>query len=70
MARTIYDRPTRALLKEMVEDLGLRPGQVFTTSRALQWFEAKYPPMATSNSPTYGQSNSSMQDERIMRHRR
>ena len=28
------------------------------------------PPMATSNSPTYGQSNSSMQDERIMRHRR
>ena len=27
-------------------------------------------PMATSNSPTYGQSNSSMQDERIMRHRR
>ena len=43
MARTIYDRPTRALLKEMVADLGLRPGQVFTTSRALQWFEAKYP---------------------------
>ena len=29
-----------------------------------------YTPMATSNSPTYGQSNSSMQDERIMRHRR
>ena len=27
-------------------------------------------PMATSNSPTYGQSNSSMQDGRIMRHRR
>lgn len=33
MARTIYDKPTRALLKDMLKDLGLQPGQVFTTSR-------------------------------------
>lgn len=43
MARTIYDKPTRALLKDMLVDWGLKPGQVFTTSRAIQWFAAKYP---------------------------
>lgn len=30
---TIYDKPTRALLKDMLKDLGLKPGQVFTTTR-------------------------------------
>jgi endonuclease len=43
MTRTIYEKPTRALLKDLVEDLGLKPGQVFTTSRAIQWFYEHYP---------------------------
>jgi hypothetical protein len=43
MARTTYDKPTRALLKDMVKDLGLRPGQVLTTSRAIEWFGRRYP---------------------------
>ena len=43
MARTIYDRPTRALLKDMIKDLALKPGQVFTTTRAIQWFAEHYP---------------------------
>jgi len=43
MARTIYDKPTRALLKDMLADWGLKPGQVFTTSRAIEWFGANYP---------------------------
>ena len=43
MARTIYDKPTRALLKDMLKDLGLQPGQVFTTSRAIAWFAERYP---------------------------
>lgn len=43
MTKTIYEKPTRALLKDMVKDLGLRPGQVFTTSRAIQWFAEHYP---------------------------
>jgi hypothetical protein len=43
MAKTIYDKPTRALLKDMLKDLGLQPGQVFTTSRALDWFKQRYP---------------------------
>lgn len=43
MARTIYEKPTRALLKDMLKDLGLKPGQVFTTSRAVQWFADHYP---------------------------
>ena len=40
------------------------------TLLALTIEAARKAPMATSNSPTYGQSNSSMQDGRIMRHRR
>ncbi|MBS0218360.1 MAG: DUF91 domain-containing protein [Proteobacteria bacterium] len=43
MARTIYEKPTRQLLKDMLADMKLQPGQVFTTSRALDWFRAKYP---------------------------
>src|SRR5689334_22187840 len=43
MARTIYEKPTRALLKDMLKDLGLKPGQVFTTARAIQWFQEHYP---------------------------
>lgn len=43
MPRTIYDRPTRALLKDMLTSFGLQPGQVFTTSRAIEWFAEHYP---------------------------
>lgn len=43
MARTIYDKPTRALLKDMVADWGLKPGQVFTSTRAIEWFANNYP---------------------------
>jgi hypothetical protein len=43
MARTIYEKSTRQLLKDMLEDMQLQPGQVFTTSRALQWFQERYP---------------------------
>ncbi len=43
MAKAIYEKSTRALLKDMLQDLGLKPGQVFTSSRALQWFAEYYP---------------------------
>ncbi|MDD1959034.1 endonuclease NucS [Pseudomonas sp. 39004] len=43
MARTIYDKPTRALLKDMVTSWNLQPGQVFTAKRAIEWFEEHYP---------------------------
>jgi hypothetical protein len=43
MARTIYDKPTRALLKDMIKDMGVKPGQVFTTSRTIDWFKQHYP---------------------------
>ena len=43
MAKAIYEKPTRALLKDMLKDLGLKPGQVFTSSRAIQWFAEHYP---------------------------
>ncbi|MGO4396419.1 endonuclease NucS domain-containing protein [Variovorax sp. M-6] len=43
MARTIYEKPTRALLKDMLFDWELKPGQVFTTPRVIEWFAKKYP---------------------------
>src|SRR6266850_7251547 len=43
MARTIYDKPTRLLFRDMVKAIGLQPGQVFTTTRALEWFKENYP---------------------------
>lgn len=42
MARTIYHKPTRGLLKDMVNAIGLQPGQVITTSRVLEWFREHY----------------------------
>ncbi|SDM43255.1 endonuclease NucS domain-containing protein [Polaromonas sp. JS666] len=43
MARTIYDKPTRALLKDMLKAWELKPGQVFTIARAVEWFDKNYP---------------------------
>lgn len=43
MGRRIYDKSAKALIKDMVEAWELKPGQVFTTSRALEWFAQNYP---------------------------
>lgn len=43
MAKTIYDKPVRALIRDMVQEFGLQPGQVFTTGRVLSWFQTNYP---------------------------
>jgi len=43
MPGTIYDKPTRALLRDMLLDWNLKPGQVFTTTRAVDWFRQHYP---------------------------
>jgi hypothetical protein len=43
MAGTIYEKSTRALLRDMLKDLDLKPGQVLTAQRALKWFADHYP---------------------------
>jgi len=43
MAKTIYDKSVRLLLKDMLKDMELKPGQVFTTSRVIDWFKQRYP---------------------------
>lgn len=43
MAKTIYEKPTRALLKDMLAAWAIKPGQVFTSSRAVDWFKTHYP---------------------------
>ena len=49
MARTIYEKPTRVLLKDMLDEWKLQPGQVFTTSRALEWFARNYPKLKANS---------------------
>jgi hypothetical protein len=53
MARTLYDKPARLLLKDMINDMGLQPGQVFTTSRAVAWFNQHYPKFRPTNIPPH-----------------
>ena len=43
MARTIYDKPTRALLKDMLTEWNLTPGETFAAQRAIDWFAKNYP---------------------------
>gem|GEM_PF-285628 len=43
LARTIYDKPTRALLKDMLADWGLKSGETFSAQRAIDWFAEHYP---------------------------
>lgn len=45
----IYEKATRALLRDMLRDMGLKPGQVFTSSRAIEWFAQKYPKLKATS---------------------
>lgn len=47
MPKTIYDKPTRVLLKDMLADWKLQPGETFNARRAVDWFAEKYPKPAT-----------------------
>src|SRR3954447_14846792 len=49
MPRTIYEKPTRVLLKDMLSDWDLKPGQVFTSSRAIEWFATNYPKLKSGS---------------------
>lgn len=39
----IYDKPVRVLMRDMVTELGLRPGQIITRERVRHWFRDRYP---------------------------
>ncbi len=43
MAKTMYDKPVRALIRDMIAEVQLKPGQVITTGRVLSWFSEHYP---------------------------
>ena len=43
MTRSIYDKPTRALLKDILSDWDLKPGETFAAQRAVDWFAQHYP---------------------------
>jgi endonuclease len=41
--KTIYDKPTRVLLKDMLAAWKLQPGETFNARRAVEWFAQHYP---------------------------
>lgn len=47
MPRTIYDRAVRYLLHDMVAAFELKPGQVFTATKAVDWFKEHYPKLSS-----------------------
>ncbi|MCQ4322807.1 endonuclease NucS domain-containing protein [Stutzerimonas stutzeri] len=46
MGRQIYEKTTRELLKDMLREWDIQPGQVFTRERVVQWFAANFPKLA------------------------
>lgn len=39
----LYDKPVRALMHDMVRDLGVQPGQLIDREQVVRWFQMKYP---------------------------
>ena len=39
----LYDKPVRLLFKDMVQEVGLQPGDILTREQAQSWFRARYP---------------------------
>lgn len=46
MGRQIYEKTTREILKDMLLEWDIQPGQVFTAARAVKWFEDHWPLLA------------------------
>ncbi len=48
MPKTIYDKAVRHLLHDMVAAFQLEPGQVFTATKAVDWFKEHYPKLSST----------------------
>ena len=48
MPKTIYDKAVRYLLHDMVAAFELKPGQVFTATKAVDWFKKHYPKLSST----------------------
>ena len=40
---SMYEKPVRVLMQDMIPALGIKPGDVFTREQAVQWFAKEYP---------------------------
>lgn len=48
MAKTMYEKPVKALIRDMLHGFGIKPGQVITTGRVLSWFSTNFPKLQHS----------------------
>lgn len=49
MPKSIYDKPTRVLLKDMLAFWNLQPGETFNAKRAVSWFAEHYPKLKSGS---------------------
>lgn len=43
MAKSLYDKPVRELMRDMISALGIKKGKTFTRSEVRSWFKDNYP---------------------------
>jgi hypothetical protein len=44
----MYEKPVRLLMKDMVADIGLKPGEVLQRETIFEWFNKRYPKIKES----------------------
>lgn len=47
-SRSMYEKPIRALMRDMVKEFGLQPGQPINSNQVVDWFEKNYPKLKSS----------------------
>jgi len=48
-SRSMYEKPIRALMRDMVKEFGLQPGQPINSNQVVDWFEKNYPKLKSSS---------------------
>lgn len=46
---TMYEKPIRTLMRDMVKDVGLKPGQIITSEEVVSWFSEHYKKLKSSS---------------------
>ena len=53
MGKQIYDKPIRGLMRDMVDDMGVKKGDILSNEQVLQWFNRRYPKIKNSTINTH-----------------
>ncbi len=48
MTKPIYEKPIRALMRDMVKEFGMQPGQIISSDQVVNWFSEHYEKLKSS----------------------